>query len=217
MHTIDEVRRIYSRTAARYDRLVRIFPLFGVRLRRYRREAVAALGLTAGDTVVELGCGTGLNFPLLRDAVGEAGRVLGVDLTPQMLDRARERTERHGWRNVELVRCDVADYEFPRRVSGVISTFALTLSPAYDRVIERAAAALVPGGRLVLLDLKPPDSWPQWLVRFVAWLNRPFAVTVDLGERHPWESVRLYLREVEWVEHYGGAIYLSVGERPVSG
>jgi hypothetical protein len=45
-------------------------------------------------------------------------------------------------------------------------------------------------------------------------LNRPFAVTVDLGARRPWESVRRYLREVRYREYYLGAIYLCVGERP---
>lgn len=212
MFTVDQVRDIYSRTARRYDRLVRVFPLLGVRMGRYRREAVDALALEPGDTVVELGCGTGLNFPLLHRAVGDTGRIVGVDLTPAMLEQARRRIERRGWSNIELVHSDVADYSFPAIVDGVISTFALTLSPEYDTVVRRAAGALGPGGRLVLLDLKRPARWPAWLVRFVAWLNRPFAVTVDLGDRHPWEAVRAHLHEVEFREHHFGAVYLSVGE-----
>jgi ubiquinone/menaquinone biosynthesis C-methylase UbiE len=208
--TREQVRAIYSRTASYYDRAVRIFPLVGARVGRYRRQAVAALRLQRGATAVEMGCGTGLNFPLLHAAVGTEGRIIGVDLTGAMLDEARERVARNGWANVELVHCDMAEYEMPALVDGVISTFALTLSPDFDAVIERASATLGPEGRMVLLGLKRPP-WPEPLVRFAAWLNRPFAVTVDAGERHPWESMRAHFEEVDFREYYMGAIYLSTG------
>lgn len=213
MYTIKQVRDIYARTAPRYDGLVRIFPLLGARMGHYRRQAVSALALGRGDTVVELGCGTGLNFALLHEAVGAEGRIIGVDLTPEMLQRARERVARKGWTNVELVRCDVAEFPFPARVSAVLSTFALTLSPDYDDVVRRAASALAPDARFVLLDLKRPTAWPAWLARLAAWLNRPFAVTVDLGERRPWESLRAHLRELEFREHFAGAVYRCVAEQ----
>lgn len=210
--TVDEVREIYARTARRYDRAVRLFPLLGARMDRYRRAAVDALGLRHGSTVLDLGCGTGLNFPLLQERVGPAGRIIGVDLTEEMLEGARKRTERLGWSNVELVRSDVAEYDVPEGVDAVLSTFALTLSPAFDQVIADVARALPQRGRLVILDLKRPDGWPAPLVRFAAWLNRPFAVTLDLGERRPWESVATHLALVDFREYYAGAIYLSVGE-----
>lgn len=214
MFTIEQIREIYSRTAGRYDRLVRIFPVFGLRMQYYRREAVAALQLEPGSTVVELGCGTGLNFGLLEAAVGPGGRIIGIDLTPQMLDQARQRARHQGWSNIELAQGDIAEYVIPQGVNGILSTFALTLSPRFDEIVERARAVLAPGDRLVILDLKRPARWPEWLVRFVAWLNRPFAVTTDLAERHPWESVRRHLHEVDFREYYLGALYQSVGERP---
>ncbi len=213
MLTVHQVRETYRRIARHYDRAVLLFPVFGARLGRYRRDAVAVLAPAPGATVVELGCGTGLNLDLLLRAVGERGRVIGVDLSDAMLAQARARVERHGWRNVELACADVADYRFPSRVDGILTTFAITLSPAYDDAIRRGAEALAPGGRLAVLDLRRP-AWPEPLVRLAARLNRPFAVTVDLGERHPWESVRRYLREVCYREYYFGAIYLCVGERP---
>jgi ubiquinone/menaquinone biosynthesis C-methylase UbiE len=144
--------------------------------------------------------------------VGPRGRVVGVDLSDAMLAQARAGVERRGWRNVELVCADIADYPFPPAVDAILSTFAITLAPTYEEAIRRGALALRPGGRLAILDLRRP-SWPDPLVHFAAWLNRPFGVTLDLGERHPWESVRRHLHEVRYREYYFGAIYLCVGER----
>jgi ubiquinone/menaquinone biosynthesis C-methylase UbiE len=63
MLTVDQVRETYHRVARHYDRAVVLFPVFGARLGRYRRDAVAALALVPGATVVELGCGTGQGGP----------------------------------------------------------------------------------------------------------------------------------------------------------
>lgn len=131
-----------------------------------------------------------------------------------MLEEARARVEREGWDNVELVQADLASWEIPLGVQGVFSTLALTLVPEYDAIIAGATARLAAGGRLAIFDLKEPDAWPRSLVRLAAWLNKPFGVSLDLADRHPWESVRRHLVEVLFREYYFGALYLSVGEAP---
>jgi len=208
-----ETRDLYRKRAGAYDLAIQFYRLVGFRVSWYRERAVAALALREGDTVVEIGCGTGLNFPLLRAAVGEAGRIVGVDLTDSMLREAETRVRREGWKNVELVECDAATYVFPQGVKGVLSTLAITLIPEYDAIIQRAAEALAPGGRLAIFDMKEPEHWPRWLVRFAAWINRPYGVSLDVADRHPWESVRRHLRELRFEEFFSGALYLSVGER----
>jgi len=190
--------------------------MLGFDFPRYRRETVASLNLLPGDTVVDIGCGTGLNLPYLEDAVGPGGRVIGVDLTGAMLAEASKRVAAEGWQNIEFVETDASSFEFPRQVGGVMSTFALTLVPKYDEVIRRASAALRPGGRLAVFDLKEPAGWPSWLVRSAAWLNRPFGVTMDLADRHPWESIGRHLQLVEFREAYGGFLYRAVGQRPAA-
>ena len=207
-----EIRDLYRRRARRYDLTVRMYGLLGLRIDSHRRRTVEALGLRLGDTVVDLACGTGLNFELLQKAVGPSGKVVGVDLTDGMLSEAERRVSQAGWDNVELVQADVADYEIGQGVGGVLSTIALTLVPEFDAVIEQASRVLSPGGRLAVLDLKRPEGWPEWLVRMGAWVNSPYGVSLDLADRHPWESVRRYLQEVEYREFYFGALYLSVGE-----
>jgi len=206
-----ETRLLYRKRARHYDRTMWIFRAFGFHMGHYRRCAVDALGLKPGDTVVELGCGTGLNFPLLQAIVGPQGRVVGVDLTDAMLDVARRRAWAEHWDNVQLVQADLVDYPVPPGTAGILSTFAITLAEDYDRAIRRAARALEPGGRLGILDFRRPGRWPEPLVRLAAWMNRPFGVSLDLASRHPWESVRRYLQEVHYEEFYGGSVYLSVG------
>lgn len=95
-----EIKKFFRDNAARYDLGIWAYRLMGVNERRYRRETVSALGLHAGDTVIDLACGTGLNFPLLVRTVGAAGKIIGVDISPEMLAQARRRIERSDWRNI---------------------------------------------------------------------------------------------------------------------
>lgn len=213
-----EIVDLYRRRAKRYDISAKLYRPLGFRDWAYRRQAVAKLELEAGNTVVELGCGTGLNFPLLREAVGPQGRIIGVDMTPAMLDVARARVQSRGWDNVDLVETDMGRYAFPNGIDGILSTLALTLAPDYERIIERGAGALRPGGRFVVLDLKRPTWAPEWLVHLAVWLSRPFGVTVDLAARHPWEAIERSFSRFEFEERYAGFAYIAVGEteRPPS-
>ncbi len=154
--TPSQTRALYRRRAPHYDRLGALFRLAGARVNTYRRLAVEALSVSPGDTVVDLGCGTGANFPWLERSVTASGRIVGIDLTDAMLREARHRVENAGWANVELVESDVADYELPSNVGGVLSTFAMTMVDDYDGVIRRAVEALPPGGRLAILEMKRP-------------------------------------------------------------
>src|SRR3954447_15488896 len=97
-HTVSEIDRrrehlieTYRRKAKHYDVTSRLYPAPGYPQRSQRRRAVRALGLRARDTVGDIACGTGLNFPLIEEVIGPAGRIVGVDLTDAMLARAQDR------------------------------------------------------------------------------------------------------------------------------
>jgi len=183
-----ELADLYRRRAKNYDFTAQSYYLVGFREWAYREKAVKALDLKRGDAVVEIGCGTGLNFALLHEAVGQEGKIIGVDLTDSMLSRAREQIRGKGWSNVELVQSDAASFEFPRAVNGIISTFAITLVAEYEHVIRAGSEALLPGGRFVVLDFKMPSNWLIRLAPLLVLTLRPFGVTIDLANRHPWEA-----------------------------
>lgn len=210
----EEILNLYRKRAKNYDISANLFYLLGFREQAYRKKAVTALNLHPGDTVVEIGCGTGLNFPLLQRNIGSTGKIIGVDLTDHMLDQARERVAREGWSNVELVHMDAAQYQFPENVNGIMSTFAITFVHEYDSIIKNGGKALKPGGRFVILDLKLPENLPFWLVQLGVWITSPFGVTLEAGRRHPWESIEKYLTETSFTEFYMGFTYISVGEAP---
>lgn len=209
-----EIEAAYQRQAKRYDFAVLLYRLIGLRIETYRSRAVELLQLKRGDFVIDLGCGTGLNFPHVMEQIGPQGRLIAVDLSAKMLAGAAERIEREGWNNIELVQSDMATYEFPQGINGVLSTGAFGFVPEYRRVIEEAARALVPGGRLVIVDGKRPEHWPLWLLRLFVWVSRPFGLTFDYFNTHPWEAVERLFQDTAFEEMYGGLLYISAGTAP---
>lgn len=207
------IRELYRKRANSYDITANLYYLIGFREAKYRKMAISHLRLSHGETAIEIGCGTGLNFKYVRQFIGDTGQLLGVDLTDAMLEIAKSRVKNNDWRNIQLVQSDAAKYSFPANINGVFSTFALTLVPEYQVVIEKASHALVNGGRFVLLDFKKPERWPLWVVKLGVLITKPFGVTLDLAERKPWEVMKHYFRKVTVIELYGGFVYIAIGEK----
>lgn len=210
-----DVRSLYDRLAPVYDVVAAGYEFVGAD--RFHRRAVEALALRPGETVVDLGCGTGANLAPLARAVGPTGRVVGVDLSSGMLARARDRVERHGWTNVELVQSDVRTFAFPESVHGVVSTYALEMVPEHDAVVGRALSALAPGRRIAVGGLRRPEGWPEWLIRLGELLNRPFGVSRAYEDVRPWHALRKRTEGFHYEESFFGAVYLAVGMAPARG
>lgn len=213
--TREQVEDAYRRLARRYDLASRILDALGLGYDRLRRDAVAALALKPGDTVLEIGCGTGANFALLQGRIGPEGRIIAVDLTQSMLDEAERRIRAAGWTNIELIHCSAKDYDLPEQgVDGILSTFALTLEPDYDAVIAAAARALRPERRLAIADLKLARGWRLVFLPFLLLIVRPFAVSLKLAPRHPWESMERHMEGLEMTEYLGGYLYVATAAAP---
>ena len=111
--TQSQAPALYRRRAPYYDRLGWLFRLAGADVNAHRRRVVEALNVSPGDTVVDLGCGTGLNFPWLEGAVTASGHIIGVDLTDAMLREAQNRVDSAGWTIVQSV---LSDFLFKCRI-----------------------------------------------------------------------------------------------------
>ena len=207
----------YRKKAKHFDVTSRFYPAPGYPQGGQRRGAVRALGLRPGDSVVDIACGTGLNFPLIEEAIGPAGQIVGVDLTDAMLAQAQTRIERNGWSNVSLVLADAADFDFPSEVDAILSTYALSQVPECAEVIAHGAAALSGGGRWVVLDLKVPANTPRWLAHVGTAVVRPFASIDEWVLRRPWEAIRAAMQQeladLSWTELSFGTAFLAAGSR----
>ena len=182
--------------------------------RTFRRRSVAALDLSAGDRVLELGCGPGNSFERLRSAVGTEGCVVGVDYSRGMTRRARERVAAAGWENVHVVRGDATA---PGIVDGsfdaAYAAMSLSAMPDPEAAVEAAAASLRPGGRVAVLDARPFQRAPLSALNPVAkpvfgWLTdwRP---AVDVPGAIDAAFERSTVRD-----HHFGSIYVASGVGP---
>jgi demethylmenaquinone methyltransferase/2-methoxy-6-polyprenyl-1,4-benzoquinol methylase len=201
----------------RYDRIAGLIPFFEWLFflpAGLRRRAVERLDLSAGARVLEVGCGTGRNLRFLREAVGPAGRVYGVDLSPGMLDRADHSCRQHGWTNIDLVRCDAVDYVSPEPLDGILFSLSFNTMPHHCEVLKRAWAQLRPGGRMVIMDAKlPPGRGGRMIVPFSVWLMKQ---TV-LGNPfiRPWEHLAPLAEGFEMQEYLFGSYYICDGTKPL--
>ena len=212
-----EVINTYRRRAPKYDNTVRLFDIFawlGFNISGWRKEAISRLSLKSGDIVIDIGCGTGLNFPYLYQAVGQEGKIIGVDLSGEMLTEARQRTVANQWDNVQLVCADASQYEFPENVDAILSTYAMTLFPNCGYVVSNACESLSPKGRLVVLDMAWPRYCPLWW-RHILFFLRSYGVTVEVLKRRPWELVQKAMGEnladITRKSYWFGFFYLCYG------
>ena len=194
----------------RYDRLAGLIPFFEWLLflpRGLRKEAAGRLGLRAGDCVLEIGCGTGRNFPYLHHAVGTTGRIYGVDISPGMLAKARGLRDRNCWSNISLIQGDAADFVSPEPLDAVYFSLSYNTMPHHLGVLRQAWRQLRPGGRLVIMDAKlPPGPAGRFILPFSLWLMK----LTMLGNPYiqPWEDLKQSAIRFDQLEFLFGSYYI---------
>jgi len=129
---------------------------------------VAIASLKEGETVLDLGSGAGFDCFLAANAVGDKGKVIGVDMTPEMIARARENADKGGYTNVEFRLGEIENLPVPdSHIDVIISNCVVNLSTEKNRVFAEAYRVLKPGGRLMVSDIVLLKALPDEVLESV--------------------------------------------------
>jgi SAM-dependent methyltransferase len=200
----------------RYNRIAVFIPFFEYVLfmpSGLRKRAVDQLNLRRGDRVLEVGCGTGRNFPFLRDAVGPEGRIYGVDLSEGMLRRARKLCQRRQWTNFVSIEADAADYASQELFDGVLFSFSYNVMPHHRSVLRQVWKQLRPGGQLVIMDARLPPGLLGKLIRpFATWLMKQTLLGNPLIR--PWQYHAALVDDFHMENFRFSSYYICCGTKP---
>jgi len=184
---LNQVPHNYDRAAKQYDWWADI--VFGRILgyEKLREHTIDLLGDLEGQTVLDVGCGTGRNLSLLVERVGEHGQVIGIDYSEGMLNQARRRVQANGWHNVQLIRGDAATLEgVPEEVDAVISVWCYGIVYDLEAALKRALETLKPGGPMAIMDFaqaRPDYGMRRWLYpvysKVLQWIGIDTAEDLD--------------------------------------
>jgi len=180
-----------------------------------RCRAVGLLELQPGETVLDVACGTGLSLPLLHAQVGPAGRVLGVEVSPEMMAQARARAARAGWRNVRLIEAAMEDADLGERFDAVLFNYTHDVLQS-PRALRNIFSFAKPGARVALAGIKHPPDWLYPLRLYRLLKARPYVTTLR-GLERPWALAAGYLTGLAVSPVLLGTNYLAHGRVAASG
>lgn len=207
----------YTLFAPFYDLLSGEYPVYHAG----RVLGIEALAPEPGQQVLDIGCGTGLNFPLLQARLGTSGTIVGIDRSAEMLRQARLRAEAHGWQNVLLIQADMVlldpgaiaariEEHGGRAVSdAALATYSLSLMGDWRRAWTNMTGLLGTEARVGVVDLQDPVGWARWLT--------PLArLACSLGGSDitaaPWHAVEEECLDVARASARGGHLQIRAGK-----
>lgn len=197
-------------SVSRYRELAEAYDTSCQRISRVRQEAIRCLELVAGETVIDVACGTGAALPALAAAVGPGGCVVGIEQSPEMMTLARQRVRNAGLRNVLLLRSAAEDAEMPLRADAVLFAYAhdVLQSPA---ALDRVFSAVRPGARVCAVGLRLLPWWAAPVNAWLCWRISDY-VTTFRGLRRPWLGLLAHCPDLRVVRYFhAGTSYLAHG------
>ena len=185
--TKEEAKRSYDRISRYYDYLTGAFE------RKYAEMALERLSVSEGETVLEIGFGTGHCLKRIAESVGPKGKVYGIDISTGMMEISKERLEKAGLEDrVKLFCGDAANLPFDDSTfDAVFMSFTLELfdTPEIPKVLEQIKRVLKPKGRLVVVSMSKENGESIFL-RLYEWIHNKWPKYVDCRPIYVEQSLR---------------------------
>lgn len=160
-----------------------------------RRKSIAQLELKFGDTVLDVGSGSGLSFSELERWIGSEGRIIGIEQSQEQLAAARALAESQGWHNIGLIDSPAEEAEIPGEADAALFSFTHDIMRT-PRALLNVLAHLKAGGRIAAIGLKWAPFWRP-LTNWRAWRGTKNFVTTFEGFRKPWSLLEKSVSSLE--------------------
>ena len=195
----------YKARADRYDSELEPFePL--------RREAIQRLDLRPGETVIDVGCGTGLSFGPLLDQLGPRGHIIGIEQCPEMMAQARLRFSDQRAQQLRLVQAPVEEAQWPGQAHAALFHFTHDIL-RNPRALDNVLTHLAPGARVVATGLQWAAPW-VWPVNLFVLGAALYSVSSLDGLAQPWSELAPRLEGFEVHPTWMGGIFMATGVWP---
>ena len=194
-----------------YRRRAWIYDLELAAFEPVRQRAVAHLGLSRGQAVLDVGCGTGLSFKLLQDKVGPDGVIVGIEQCPEMIDLARQQVARNGWSNVTLLCMPVEDADIPVTADAALFHFTHDIL-RHRSALDNVCRHLRPQARVVAAGLQWAQPW-AWPVNFFVLCAALHSVSTLQGLNEPWSELAAFTDGLDIQAMMAGGVFVASGLR----
>jgi len=194
---------------AQYRRRAGIYDLELALFEPIRRRAIERLAPRRGEVVLDVGCGTGLSFDLLEQGVAARGRIVGIEQSPEMMERARQRVRQRRWRNVSLLCAPVEAADIPVNADAALFHFTHDILQRPEAVAN-VLRHLKPGARVVASGLQWAEAW-RWPTNLFVLPAALHSVTSLEGLRAPWAALAAAIPDLDVRPLLMGGVFIASG------